>query len=145
MCCKITVSVPKVDGEAFSAVVYEIWGDARDESPGVVGWHDPTRRLTGKDFMDESRSDTIAEVNMDGSGHEVEPLSWLLAVKWAVGLYEEALRRGLKPTLDQCGVPCQRHYIASDGETPVDIKRFCHGGLESLAAKWADEEEELYG
>ena len=121
MCCKITLSVTRAVSEPFTALVHEIWGEAHARQAG--GWLDPTRRLLGGDF---------AAVEMDGHGHEVDPRSWLLAVKYAVGLYEEAVRRGLSPRLTQCSNPCPHRLIAEEGESPVDVTRFCRAGVQGI-------------
>ena len=120
MCCKITLSVTRAVSQPFTALVHEIWGEAHDGTPGAEGWLEPTRRLL---------HDTFVAIDMDGSGHEVDPRSWLRAVKYAAGLYEEAVRRGLSPRLTQCGTPCLQHLIAEDGESPVNVAHFCRAGL----------------
>lgn len=129
MCCTIIVQVPDDEMQPFHDLVMEIWGEEDDDysihfssSRFGLAWKNPPRKLTGM---------KVASVDMLGQDHDVEPVSWLHAVKYAVGLYEEALRRDLHPSLEQVGKPCPRRHVAA-GESPVEIERFCHAGLEGI-------------
>jgi hypothetical protein len=66
-----------------------------------------------------------------GYGHEAEPASWLLALKSAVGLYEELRRRGVPVDLFQREDPCEMRLLGEKGR-PVDLSRLCRAVIERV-------------
>ena len=68
-----------------------------------------------------------------GYGHDAEPVSWVHALKSAVGLYEDLRRRGVRAELFQREDPCAMRVLAERGH-PVDLSRLCRAVIPRTAA-----------
>ena len=69
----------------------------------------------------------------DGRGHNAEPVSWLRALKSAVGLYEALSRRGVRVDLLQREDPCDMRLLGENGHA-VDLSRLCRVVIEKTAS-----------
>lgn len=117
MCCALRIDLGESDLGALAALLYELWGRPKYQLFGRANWQEPPRAVIGSSVW----------VRMEGSGHAVTSESWLVAVKYAAGFYEEARRRELKPMLSHVGDPCNTRVVGDGGE--LNLASLCRVGL----------------
>ena len=115
MCCGFLVRVEPGDWRCLTDALRETYG--YDLPPYIM----PISERQGITFR------------ASGRGHNAEPVSWLRALKSAVGLYEELSRRGVRVDLFQREDPCEMRVLAEKGH-PVDLSRLCRAVIPRTAA-----------
>lgn len=106
MCCGFRVRVDPSDWRSLIDALGEAYG--YDLPPHVM----PIGERQGITFR------------ASGYGHHAEPVSWVHALKSAVGLYEDLSRRGVRADLFQREDPCDMRLLAEKGH-PVDLSQLC--------------------
>ena len=124
MCCGFSVS--SWESDILDDACASLWGSGSRNAfsfPKGRQWEGPPIRwLVGN----------VAVVRMASPfvGHMASPQSYLLALKYAVGLYSELVRRGLRDViLRQLADPCSERVLADGGEPP-DFTKLCRKALE---------------
>ncbi len=115
MCCGFRVKVDPGDWWCLTDALREAYGN--DLPPHIM----PISERQGITFR------------ASGHGHNAEPVSWVRALKSAVGLYEELSRRGVGADLFQREDPCEMRVLAEKGH-PVDLSRLCRAMIPRTAA-----------
>ncbi len=111
MCCGFRVRVDPGDWRCLTDALREAYGN--DLPPHIM----PISERQGITFR------------ASGHGHNAEPVSWVRALKSAVGLYEELSRRGVRADLFQREDPCDMRLLAEKGHA-VDLSQLCRVVLE---------------
>ena len=106
MCCGFRVRVDAGDWRCLTDALREAYGN--DLPPHIM----PIGERQGITFR------------ASGHGHNAEPVSWVRALKSAVGLYEDLSRRGVRADLFQREDPCNMRLLAEKGQA-VDLSRLC--------------------
>ncbi len=115
MCCGFRVRVDPGDWRCLTDALREAYG--YDLPPHIM----PISERQGITFR------------ANGHGHDAEPVSWVRALKSAVGLYEELSRRGVRVDLFQREDPCEMRVLAEKGQ-PVDLSLLCRAVIPTTAA-----------
>ena len=111
MCCGFRVRVEPSDWRSLIDALREVYG--YDLPPHIM----PIGERQGITFR------------ANGHGHDAEPVSWVHALKSAVGLYEDLSRRRVRANLFQREDPCDMRLLAEKGH-PVDLSRLCRFVIE---------------